>query len=142
MEVYGCQLLYQFLIYGLATLVTRCIRVCPLTSFVNCKLSIFFFPFFFFFNACFELFFVCVCVCVFLSYCNLWASLVAQQVDNPPAMQETLFNSWVWKIACTRDRLPISVFLGFPHGSDGKKKSSCNAGEYVSESHSVMSNSL
>ena len=64
MEVYGCQLLYQFLIYGLATLITRCIRVCPLTSFVNCKLSIFFFPFFFFFNACFELFFVCVCVCV------------------------------------------------------------------------------
>ena len=85
---------------------------------------------------------VCVCVCVFLSYCNLWASLVAQLVDNPPAIQETLFNSWVWKIACTRDRLPISVFLGFPHGSDGKKKSSCNAGEYVSESHSVMSNSL
>ena len=78
----------------------------------------------------------------FLSYCNLWASLIAQLVDNPPAMQETLFNSWVWKIAWTRDRLPISVFLGFPRGSDDKKKSSCNAGECVSESHSVMSNSL
>ena len=64
----------------------------------------------------------CLFVCLFSPYCNLWASLLAQLVNNPPAMQETLFNSWVWKIAWTRDRLPISVFLGFPCGSDGKKK--------------------
>ena len=49
------------------------------------------------------------------------ASLVAQLVKNPPAMQETLFDSWVRKIFWRRDRLPTPVFLGFPGGSDGKE---------------------
>ena len=31
-------------------------------------------------------------------------------------MQETWFNSWVRKILWRRDRLPTSVFLGFPCG--------------------------
>ena len=31
------------------------------------------------------------------------------------------FNSWVGKIPWRRDRLPTSVFLGFPVGSDGKE---------------------
>ena len=43
-----------------------------------------------------------------------WASLVAQLVKNPPAMQETLFDSWIRKILWRRDRLPTPVFLGFP----------------------------
>ena len=34
-------------------------------------------------------------------------------------------NSWVRKIPWRRDRLPTSVFLGFPGGSDGKE-STCN----------------
>ena len=34
---------------------------------------------------------VCMCVCV-------WASLVAQLVKKPSAMQETWFDSWVGKI--------------------------------------------
>ena len=38
------------------------------------------------------------------------------------------FYSWVGKIPWRRDRLPISVFLGFPGGSDGKE-SACNAGD-------------
>ena len=38
------------------------------------------------------------------------------------------FDSWVGKIRCRRDRLPIPVFLGFPGGSAGKE-SSCNAGD-------------
>ena len=55
------------------------------------------------------------------------ASLVAQLVKNPPAMQETpQFDSWVGKIPCRRDRLPTPVFLGFPGGS-GSKESPCDA---------------
>ena len=49
------------------------------------------------------------------------ASLIAQLVENPPAMQETQFNSWVRKISWGRDRLPTPVFLGFPCGSAGKE---------------------
>ena len=40
-------------------------------------------------------------------------SLIAQLVKNPPAMQETLFNSWDGRICWRRDRLPTLVFLGF-----------------------------
>ena len=56
------------------------------------------------------------------------ASLIAQLVKNPPAMQET--SSWFLgqKIRWRRDRLPTSVFLGFPGASAGKE-SSCNAGD-------------
>ena len=35
---------------------------------------------------------VCVCVCV-----CVWASLVAQTVKNPPAVQETQIQSWSWE---------------------------------------------
>ena len=45
---------------------------------------------------------------------NLGASLVAQLVKNPPAMQETWFDSWAGKICWRRNRLPTLVFLGFP----------------------------
>ena len=38
------------------------------------------------------------------------------------------FVSWVWKICWRRDRLPTSVFLGFPGGSQGKEFT-CNAGD-------------
>ena len=47
-------------------------------------------------------------------------SLIAQLIKNPPAMQETRFNSWVRKIRWRRDRLPTPVFLGFPCGSANK----------------------
>ena len=57
----------------------------------------------------------------------LGASLIDQLVKNLPAMQETLFDSWVWKI-WRRDRLPTAVFLVFPCDSAGKE-SACNAGE-------------
>ena len=50
-----------------------------------------------------------------------WASLVAQLVKNPPAMQETLFDSWVGKSPRRSDRLPTPAFLGFPGGSDSKR---------------------
>ena len=46
------------------------------------------------------------------------ASLIAQLVKNPPAMQ---FNSWVGKIPWRMDRLPTLAFLGFPCGSAGKE---------------------
>ena len=53
--------------------------------------------------------------------------IIAQLVKNPPARQETRFNSWVGKIRWRRDRLPIPVFSSFPCGSAGKE-SACNAG--------------
>ena len=52
----------------------------------------------------------------------------AQLVKNPPAMQETPFNSWVGKICLRKDRLPTPLFLGFPCGSAGKE-STCNVGD-------------
>ena len=42
-------------------------------------------------------------------------------VKNPPAMQETLVDSWVGKICWRGARLPTPVFLGFPCGSAGKE---------------------
>ena len=56
------------------------------------------------------------------------ASLVAQLVKNPPAVQETRFNSWVGKIPWRRDRLPTPMFLGFP-GSSDVNESAHNAGD-------------
>ena len=38
------------------------------------------------------------------------------------------FDSWVRKFPWRRDRLPTPVFLGFPHGSDGKEPA-CNEGD-------------
>ena len=43
-------------------------------------------------------------------------------------MQEAQFDSWVGKIPWRRVRLPTTVFLDFPGGSDGKE-SACNAGD-------------
>ena len=54
--------------------------------------------------------------------------MIAQLVKNLPATQEIPFDSWVGKICWRRDRLPTTVFLGFPGGSPGKK-SACNAGD-------------
>ena len=57
-----------------------------------------------------------------------WASLIAQKVKNPPAVQET----WVWSLGWV-DPLeggygnPLQSW-GFPSGSDSKE-SSCNAGD-------------
>ena len=61
------------------------------------------------------------------------ASLRAQLVKNPPAVQETPFDSWVKKIHWRRARLPTPVFLGFSGGSVGKE-STCNAGDLSSVS--------
>ena len=41
---------------------------------------------------------------------NIWASLVAQLVKNPPAMWETWVDPWVGKIPWRRERLPTPVF--------------------------------
>ena len=56
------------------------------------------------------------------------ASLIAQLVKNPPAMQEIPVQFLGRKIHWRRDRLPTLVFLGFPGGSAGKE-STCNAGD-------------
>ena len=45
------------------------------------------------------------------------ASLVAQLVNNPPAVQEAWFHPWAGKMPWRRERLPIPVFwLGEFHG--------------------------
>ena len=43
-----------------------------------------------------------------LSKC--WASVVAQLVKNPPAMQRPGFDPWVGKILWGREKLPTPVF--------------------------------
>ena len=56
------------------------------------------------------------------------ASLIAQLVKNPPAIQETLVRFLGWEDPLRRDRLPTPVFLSFSCGSAGKE-SACNAGD-------------
>ena len=56
---------------------------------------------------------------------TVWASLIAQWVKNPPAMQEIPVLFLGWKIRWRRDRLPTQVFLGFPCGS-ADKEFACN----------------
>ena len=51
---------------------------------------------------------------------------LAQLVKNPPAMQETWFDTWVGKRR--RNRLPTPVFFSFPCDSAGKE-SACNVGD-------------
>ena len=52
---------------------------------------------------------------------TVWASLIAQWVKNPPAVQEIPVRFLGWKIRWRRDRLPTPVFLSFLCGSAGKK---------------------
>ena len=49
-------------------------------------------------------------------------------VKNPPAIQETLVRFLGWEDPLKKDRLPTSIFLGFPGGSDGKE-SAYNEGD-------------
>ena len=56
------------------------------------------------------------------------ASLIAQLVKNPPAMQETPIWFLGGEVPWRRGRLPTPVFLGFRCGSVGKE-SSCNGGD-------------
>ena len=56
------------------------------------------------------------------------ASLVAQLVKNPPAMQETPVRFLGPEDCWRRDRLSTPVFLGLPGGSAGKE-SACNVGD-------------
>ena len=57
-----------------------------------------------------------------------WASLIAQLVKNPPAMQETPVRFLVGEICWRGDKLPTPVFLGLPCGSAGKEFT-CNVGD-------------
>ena len=41
----------------------------------------------------------------------LWASLIVQLVKNPPAVQETRFNSWVGKIHWSKDRYIYIIYI-------------------------------
>ena len=47
-----------------------------------------------------------------------WASLVAQLVKNPPAMQGTGFDPWVGKIPWRRERRPTQ-YSGLENSKDG-----------------------
>ena len=60
-----------------------------------------------------------------------WASLVAQLVNNLPAMEETPVQFLGWEDLWRRGRLPTLVFLGFPDESDSKEFV-CNVGDLTS----------
>ena len=49
-------------------------------------------------------------ICIYV----LWASLAAQLVENPPAMQEALVQFLGQEDPWRRDRLPTAAFFGFP----------------------------
>ena len=76
-------------------------------------------------RACCEL---CLAILNCLPLPELRASLTAQLLKNPPAMQEILVRFLVGKIRWRRDGLPSPVFLSFPCGPAGKE-SACNAGD-------------
>ena len=59
---------------------------------------------------------------------NLRASLIAQLVKNPPAMQETSVRFLGRKIHWRSNRLSSQVFLGFPCGSAGNEFA-CSMGD-------------
>ena len=64
----------------------------------------------------------------------LWASLMAELIKNPPAIQETQFDSWIGKIRWRRERVLTPEFLGFLCDSAGKE-SACNVGDLGSVPH-------
>ena len=61
-------------------------------------------------------------------YICIWASLVAQLVKNPPAMQETLVGFLGREDPLEKGKTTHSSILGLPRGSAGKE-SACNAGD-------------
>ena len=56
------------------------------------------------------------------------ASLIAQLVKNPPAMQETAVQFLGWEDPLEKGQATHSSITGLPCGSAGKK-SACNAGD-------------
>ena len=58
----------------------------------------------------------------------MWASLIAQLVKNPPAMQETPVQILGWEDPLEKRQATTPVFLGFPCGLAGKEYA-CNAGD-------------
>ena len=73
--------------------------------------------------------YVCVYIRIYIYiYIHTLASLIAQLVKNPPALQETPIWFLGQEDPLEKGRLPTPVFLGFPYGSAGKK-STCNAGD-------------
>ena len=56
-----------------------------------------------------------------LSSCLRWSRIHLQR-------RRPGFNLWIGKISWKSDRLPTTVFLGFPGGLDGKE-SACNVGD-------------
>ena len=59
---------------------------------------------------------------------KICASLVAQLVKNPPAMQETPFLFLGQEDPLEKGEAPTPIFLGFPYGSAGKE-CTCNEGD-------------
>ena len=58
----------------------------------------------------------------------MWTSLVAQLVNNPPAMQDNWVRSLGWEDPLEKEKATHSSILGLPGGSAGKR-SVCNAGD-------------
>ena len=56
---------------------------------------------------------MCVCVCVCVCVCNIRASLVAQMLKNPPAIQETWVLSLVWEDPLEKEMATHSSILAW-----------------------------
>ena len=63
------------------------------------------------------------------------ASLIAQLVKNPPAMQETLVQLLGQEDPLEKGQASHSIFSGFPGGPSGKE-SPCNVGDLASNPES------
>ena len=59
---------------------------------------------------------------------NMRASLIAQSVKDPPAMQETPLRFLGWEDPLEKGQAAHSLYLGFLCGSAGKE-SACNVGD-------------
>ena len=65
---------------------------------------------------------------VCISFQDHWASVIAQLVKNPPAMQETLVRSLDWEDPLEKGQATHYSILGLFCGS-ASKESTCNAGD-------------
>ena len=100
-QVYFRDLQEYFKDFLMEDLHSLCVCVCLFVFNILLKFCTVVFRFLCFFS---------ILLLVWLPFCFSMASLVAQLVKNPPAMQETWVQSLGWKIPWRREQLPTPIF--------------------------------